>query len=162
MRAVIGVAALVLAGGAVFWFVQGSASAPESAFLAACEAEIKTRLKAPSTYQRTEVASVSSNRARPEQAIPLDEAEKDSPRYIKARDTLIELYDKRGVFRHSATIIYDAANTYGTPVQGIAKCSLFTSSEDMPRADDISSQDIRIDGKTTTEWLMDDLRSFAQ
>ena len=95
----------------------------ESGFSKACEAAIQGRLKAPSTYKRIDLV-------RTTEPISFEE-------YAKKRDwspVLYEAYKKDGhkYVRHTATITYEASNSFGVPVRSVLKCTHETSEGEEP------------------------------
>lgn len=132
-------------------FITGACSPSDSKLVSGCEAQIKERLRSPSTYNRISVREYS-------EPVPADvyiqEREKlDTPRVVEyERGRLADGSIKPT--NHIAIIEYDAANVYGTPIRSFSKCEYRTS---QPRLDDVMAPLIKVDGATNLERLTNEL-----
>jgi len=94
-----------------------------SHIVSACEDAIKSKLKAPSTYQRIEAHSSSSNLSRDEFEMQLMQAGVGEEERINRLRGYDSKDFKPALF--SVQLAYDAANSFGVPLRGSAHCSYF-------------------------------------
>jgi len=112
-----------------------------------CEELIKDRLRSPSTYQRREASQYDN-------LVSLEKAKEYIPDMTKTQERSISEGRSRPT-RFEAFIKYEAANAYGTPVAGLSMCEYFSSSGTLEYA---NKTNVKIDGKTSTERLIDSLK----
>lgn len=114
----------------------------EGRFVKACEAALQDRLKAPSTYKRINL-------------IRLDET-LTANEYARGDQDVFDKWIKseKKPVRHTAVITYDAANSFGVPIRGIAKCSIDTAPDKEPSG---LMEDIEIDGRSNMDWLAEQI-----
>lgn len=159
--AIIGIVAVCAAGYLAYPAIQQRLD-PHGPLLAACEAAIKDRLKAPSTYRRAEKPIFTVEEVTPEEAMPTIPEEAESESLREAREAMRSLYRQTGAFRHTAVIKYDSANSFGTPLRGLDLCESYTTSKDTPGQKDVRPGSVLINGKTTTDWAIEGIRSLSQ
>jgi hypothetical protein len=148
-----GIVALLLvvvalaAGGGGLWYVVEKQPF-DSAFLKACDEAIKDNLRSPSTYQRIEVSEV-------QEQLSID----DFTRGMEADEAALYKGRSDKAVRTRALISYDAANVYGTPIRDLADCTYDTIDGSISV---VNKFFVKIDGKTLTEKLLDDIRRAKQ
>ena len=138
----IGVAAVALAGCNVF----------DSKMTKLCEGAIQKRLRSPSTYERVEITPAGEKKFSDRQEFLNYLA--DNEDFPPLRSSYIGLFDakKADPTVYALFISYDAQNAYGAPVRDHVMCDYF-SIDGSPS--DVSESNVKIDGKTHIEWLVD-------
>lgn len=122
--------------------------------LSACEEELKSRLKAPSTYtlirkdEFTAPVEISDYRK-----MLAEGQDKDSPNALLADVRTAE--SKRatgepGPTRHTLFIEYDADNSFGVPLRGVTECEYISGNGDKGGAGKYS---VKINGKDHSQWM---------
>jgi hypothetical protein len=139
--------ALALAGSiaGTWWFTHR-----DSALVVACEVALKKNLVAPSTYRRFSVVELVEN-------VPLDG-------YLaKSRDTAtMKAFYKEQEYQPvlaQAVIEYDVSNALGVPLRQRTLCSYEALRADAIR--EVDELSVKVDGKTTTERLVDQLNRLS-
>lgn len=133
---------------------------PQGAFLDACENALKDRLKAPSTYQRTKEPLVTVEEVTVEEAMPVTPREAENEEYRKSRDAMRYVYRQEGAFRHTAFIWYESANSFGAPVAELSTCDYYSYKMTPPASDDLRFADVKIDGQTNFDRIMESAAPF--
>jgi hypothetical protein len=124
-------------------------SGADSPLVAACEEAIKSELLAPSTYRRANLHEAA-------ETITLDDyfaARQDDP----ARQKLLRMDYSQGT-RLTAQLSYDASNGFGVPIRAGVTCT-YDYLGDKPQPADWA---VRLDGKTVTQRLVDQVRQNAE
>ena len=117
-----------------------------SPMIAACEASLQERLKAPSTYRRI---SVGDEQVR---NISFDDYFKARGEDSAALKQILIRTSKSQPIERSLLLEYDAANSFGVPLRSRVICSYAgRDRQDYPEM----KESVRIDGRTYTEWLVD-------
>lgn len=120
-----------------------------------CEAALKARLRSPAGYERVSVSQSKHELTRSEYFDVLTK-DGESPSVIEALIRNFGLYGPKPV-RFDVALVYDAPNGFGAPTRGAADCS-YTD----PRGDSSTANPyiVRINGMTTSEWLLDQAREL--
>ncbi|WP_189413755.1 hypothetical protein [Mesorhizobium sp. M00.F.Ca.ET.217.01.1.1] len=137
-------AMVVAAGGVAFAYNTGYF---DDDLTKSCEEALRQRLKAPSQYKRIRMARDSKDMTRDEFITHLNTSgDTESVRrfYLKSFDAK-EIEPKN----LSLAIEYDAPNSFGTMLRGYADCTYGSTYG----RDPVSYLFVKIDGKTSTEWL---------
>jgi hypothetical protein len=113
----------------------------------ACEVLIKERLKSPSGYKRIATREYKDSTT-------VDKLIKSgffNDRIIEGTDvtTLKLLYSKAVLM--TTFIDYDAPNSFGTPVRGLAMCEYVSRPED---TNDIDTMRLKLDGQTSMQYML--------
>ncbi|THK34642.1 hypothetical protein EHS39_29415 [Ensifer sp. MPMI2T] len=125
-----------------------------SKIVTVCEETLKERLRSPSGYQRIEITRYEEKMDRSEYQAYLEANEKLAERREfemrwfdqgNKEPTLFEIY-----------INYDAPNAYGTLIRGLVSCEYLDDDGDKSNADSYS---VKVDGKTKTEWIVEQIRA---
>jgi len=139
----------------------------ESRLVSACEEVLMERLRAPSTYKRIRVEEYETALTQGDYITLLDtEIRRASSAELKE----VLRADRDGRLAHmvrgdtkptsyAAEIEYDAANGFGVPIRGLAKCTFTSDVGDKSKANKFF---VRVDGKTQTEWLIERVESVRQ
>lgn len=132
----------------------------ESALTKACEAEIKSRLRSPSTYERVDLLvdaveiPVAAWKSKEEDRLagrnPDGDLTEEDKKLIDLTVTVLSAGDSNPTL-FIKFFSYDAANAYGTPVRGVSKCEYISNDGENG---DISRQWLLVDGETHAEWLL--------
>lgn len=142
---------LILALGAV---VLAGCNPFGSKLTAACEEVLKARLRSPSGYDRIKVSEYSRE-------VPIDEyraimiSEKRSAAEIELTIRGFEAGRELPV-EFTQYIEYDAPNAYGTLIRGLAECKYVSRSG---RESGASEFTVRVDGRTKTEYLLEQIKA---
>jgi hypothetical protein len=154
--------ACVAAGGAGYAIYLKNLPA-EAAMTAACEKELKVRLKAPATYKRVETLLLIEPATAAEALGEISDSASKNAELVQSREMLRKLYEQRPPYRHQLLITYDSANSYGTPIRGAARCETFNlSSEPLTTEDLRIASSLRINGKTNGKWLIEQLNDVEK
>ena len=119
----------------------------------ACEEALKDRLRSPSSYKRIEITRDDKILTRDEFLVEL-QATKGGQATLPLR---LQSFDEG---RIKPTLLraymeYDAPNAFGVMIRGLSVCEKLT--DDGSEAN-IIPQLVRIDGKTHTRWLLEQVR----
>ncbi|MER8913741.1 hypothetical protein NKI32_07865 [Mesorhizobium sp. M0761] len=119
-----------------------------------CEDMLTDRLRSPSSYRRIEISHY-SDQIPVEEFRKIKEAEivndKDYVTLKRILDLTIGSMSKNHLpVMFKKYIKYDADNAYGTPIRGLAECTLLAENGKESSA---SVFDVRLDGTTKTEYL---------
>lgn len=126
----------------------------DSELVAACEANLKKRLRSPSEYDRVEINRSETKLDR--NAFSKHLAAINSTNYVSTmRD-----FDSGQISPVLFTLLitYDAPNAHGTLIRGIARCEYVNDYGDDSRASEIA---VSIDGQTYMEWLIEGMMKAA-
>jgi hypothetical protein len=126
----------------------------DSKIVTVCEEMLQERLRSPSGYDRVEVKRYEDKMTRAEYQAYLvkDEASADEIEF-KTR-----MFDQ-GLYQPTVFTIYihyDAPNAYGTPIRDLASCEYFDDDADESNA---SSYSVKVNGKTKTDWIVEQIRA---
>lgn len=128
----------------------------ETTLLSACQAELKSRLIAPSTYNLLEKTFVVKE-------LTFEEWTEIDPPKAAERKARKQLY-KEGLKAKDYTVVmrYDSANAFGTPIAKTSVCS-FISTDDLAdlKTGTKAYFALRIDGKTRDEIDLAELESIT-
>ncbi|TPK18057.1 hypothetical protein [Mesorhizobium sp. B2-5-7] len=140
----IACAALVAACGAAFAYSTGYF---DDGLTKSCEEALRQRLKAPSQYKRVRIVRDTKDMTRDEFVAYLDGSREDE----SVRKFHLKSFDAKNIQPQtlSLAIEYDAPNSFGTVLRGYADCRY----ESTYGKDPISYLFVKIDGKTSLEWL---------
>ncbi len=151
--------ALAASPAAAFWPFTSEADA----LVEACEEVLMGRLKAPSTYEQVKVSPVYREPGTEDEflgyTMPGDKEEDlaeqaSDPKVKEMRDRQKELFalvpEKVYLF-----LTYEAANSFGAPLRGVAECSAYTAKGEDFR--DLRFPDVRVNGQTHMGWLLDQM-----
>lgn len=152
------IVALVVAGGAAVWYLNPTG---ERAFALTCEEAIKSRLKAPSTYDRIRASSIVRTQATLSEYMGEETEEKrqwrqeDQPtdQYFKDMRTGMSAKFKAGDYDLvRMDIEYDAANGFGAPIRSRARCEVIVPAGGPAAIPPFETP--RIDGFDQLDWTM--------
>lgn len=163
LASVIGVAVAAAAG--IYVFADQLAPTASDVLLDACDEVLKARLKSPTSYVRMSNTDLGIGPATLDDYMGVmteqerrlnDMIAAQDPAYKKAQESQRELYQARPPLKHAMLIVYDAANSYGTPIRGSAECSaILVEGADAATAKYL---DARIDGYSALDWSVYQLR----
>lgn len=109
-----------------------------------CDAAIKERLKAPSTYRRASAAES-------QKAITFEEYFADNDSYGDAARRLLVSSATEKPIQFIAVLEYEAQNSLGVPLRAMATCTFNAlSSNEQPGGKEF----VKLDGKTNVQWLV--------
>lgn len=130
---------------------------PETIFLNACEAELKSRLSAPSTFHLIERRALVTELSR------LEWESEDPSSSGTERDWRKKFYgDGQSAKKYVATVQYEAANTYGTPIAATSVCSLVSmdAKEDLTKGT-AAVHALKVDGQTKNDLMEAEFESVT-
>lgn len=139
---------------------------PDHLFRDACEYVLKDRLKAPATYRFVRMTPIETRLATLDEYMGWTDAEvkvrgqemaKRDPKLARAQDAKRELFDLGNAHLVGAFLEYDAANSFGTPIRGIANCTL-TTTGDVYEPSPLDRHMMRVNGLSATEWVISLMR----
>ena len=128
----------------------------ESALKDACTSVLAQRLKAPSTFKVTSWGSLVQRNATLEEYAgkPPTAAEFGSrlAEVKKLYDDMVSMFDEGEDGIALLDFEYEAANSFGVPIRGFARCSyVFNRPSDDSK---VFEPSVKIDGKSHMDWLI--------
>ncbi|MDD2106810.1 hypothetical protein [Pseudomonas asiatica] len=130
---------------------------PETAFLKACEAELQSRMKAPSTFKLLEKDVVAKE-------LSLEEWVEAEPPSSELQYELRELLYKNGqkAKEYMASMKYEAANRYGTPIAETSVCTMVSADirEDLNRGTTADFK-LKIDGQSSNDLQLSEIEALT-
>lgn len=118
-----------------------------------CEEAIKKRLRSPSSYKRIELTRSERFLTEEEYKARLDR--ENSSDILKEMDMTSFRTKEISPKEISLFVEYDAPNGFGVPIRGHSECTYISERG----ADPDSYLYVSVDGKTNTEWLMQQART---
>lgn len=160
-------ATLGIAGAGLFYW-KATGLTDQSLLLAKCEEVLLDRLRSPATYNRVNATDVERTVALQNDYLYANDKRRALNQIEKnRRDAELKRLHDQKVDRFQATphdklslyIDYDAANAFGTPLRGTARCEAFVLKGRALR--DVSMLDPRVDGYTSFEWALDQIEKLG-
>jgi hypothetical protein len=125
-----------------------SCSALDSPMIVACEIALKKTLLSPSTFHRINIVET-------QETLTFEQYEAANPGDSPNVRAALRQAAKQPPSRLTIFFEYDAANAYGTQIRSASKCSYDDRKGDGSSA---SEHSVRIDGMTTTERLIEQVK----
>jgi hypothetical protein len=158
---------ILLAGCGVFWYLSNPSE--EEFLVRVCETELADRLKSPSSYKRLEIIGyevIQPTRneyfgwTNPEKLKSDTPEPNESPEVREARQALEEIYEVGGHLMARGFIKYEASNTFGASIQGVAECS-YVGRNVNDLFQYLGPTTVRVDGFTALEWSFYQLKELG-
>ena len=159
---VAGVVAVAAAGGIGIAYSQGMFSSGSDRLRAACEVELKDRLKSPSSYKFISMTEPNIRLATQDEYFgetdPKEKARSAKTRgpdktLRRMRGMMLNDFEAGGKYIAISVLKYEAANSYGASVADIATCSVVSYAE--PKIlDKIGPTDIQVNGYSSLSWAV--------
>ncbi|MBW8320039.1 MAG: hypothetical protein K0M49_12790 [Arenimonas sp.] len=128
----------------------------DSELVVACEETLKKRLRSPSSYERIELTSRSTELNTRDEVKAKLIAHGHDGALLEAQLRDFDSGTAKPT-EFSLLIEYDAPNAYGTMLRDVSKCEYFSMSGRVDRA---SWFNVKVDGQTDIEWFTERLKKI--